>query len=34
MNKNLLMNRYYLCDLLKLNVVAYVAAYVAYDRAF
>ena len=35
MNKNLFMNRYYVYDLLKLKVVAYVVAYtVAYDKAF
>ena len=28
------MNSYYLHDLLKLKVVAYVVAYVAYDKAF
>ena len=34
MNKNFFMNRYYLYDLSKLKVVAYVVAYVAYDRLF
>ena len=37
MNEIFFMNRYYVYDLLKLKVVAYVAcvvAYVAYDKAF
>ena len=34
MYKNFFMNRYYLYDLLELKVVAYVVAYVAYDKAF
>ena len=34
MNKNFFMNRYYVYDLLKLEVVAYTVAYVAYVVAY
>ena len=34
MNQNFFMNPYYLYDLLKLKVVAYVVTYVVYGKAF